>query len=1436
MSRAMTGELELTVLHDALHGDALGYVASFAVTDQLLVATGGTSSRHPFVCASSNARHFESLKTPRELGLRDILAVGDALWVCGEYGQLACSRDGGQTWKLFDTGTDACLFALALAPDGAVWVVGDAGYAGRVLGERTSLLDFGTTARLASIHVVQGEIVVLGGDGNVYRWREGGVTKVATGATKPLTALTVTKHGTWVLTGDGGFVARSPDGTWFTRVRANVDVDLEAVATLADGRVVAVGDRGIALASADDGRTWVTLDTKLTAHLWSVERFGGGALIGGDDGLVLKVAPPGDATWADRVNVFGGAKPLDVVFAAGPDGFIAKGLPELLGKTDMTPPPSAEAGVFERAYGVQFPVEMKKLLDAVRGRDVHAAFEELRLETSFAPDAGEGNLFELLVRRDQEGYLCTGLAEAFCGVFCLGSQGNGDTYHVELYEWDGPRQVLHYDHETHAFTGVFADSVDSLVYLAALARAKQANAISDEAFGIGLRKLYGKVTPTWHFAIDDLDADFKRLDPKRRDTEFFFYRARWIVALLKNDGVTEVDDIARLFNADFNQVLPHDQLAARFEACEKFIPTALYSMWRAFLFDEPELARYLEIGRRNRSRLVRDAAKLIDELRDGRNELGTIKDVRARLEAFRALDLDPRRADARKAEGDAKAKAAESRKEGVVVELERTVRSAWTDLAWRWLDDGVAHRALLGKLDGTELASQLAALDELRELGDDDREVAVPMLAEQLAPELEAVLVGSLVRNDRLEDALPDASGGDDDDESVGWDAIDRALEPFYGTSDPHAHYGTTLPYMLGGNDPLHGISVYLRSDPQPHFHFVTYGFTDLFVKETEDPEESGFGFELSLRLRRAPDETDVPTWALNFLQNLGRYVFGTGNRFDAGHKMGLNGPIALGHDTKLTAILFAEDPELREIDSPFGKAKFIEVVGITDDEYRLIQEWSTTGLVEILRKKLPFLITDLTRPSVLADAEIRREVAERVDAEGSSEDLTFAGEMTLTTDDGHVRIEMGALYAAALPRAMRGRLRHGRSYTLRGRDATLTLEPGTVAGYTRETDELVLALPKDLVAEIEARLAPGVTGAYRFETWPALEVVVGISFIRDQAGRAVEVRGVTDPDEAERLLAAENLHVHDADEDDDEDADDEDVDDADEDDYVPPPDRLTAALAMTEKALRLSPDDEDVQFTHAMLLLDGEKAGLGGSIEALLALVRTFAPGVRLNVATRMGKTGHERFVEVVDAVLSGMSPSRVVVAQTIARGPSAMITSYGDVATELFSDLGEAILQHAPDRLARLAPVLPADVNLLSELAWKAIQADEPLQATTVYERLLDLPIPDEGDERTNYLRALNNACVQAHAGKAYELAARIADRAQPVAHENPYIFHSAACAYAAIGDYAKAFEQVKLAVEHEYDHLGKVEVDSDLGALLEWPEFKALFRDWHARQEGN
>src|SRR5436305_1277777 len=140
----MTADLELTVLQD--QNDELGYVAGFAVTNRMILVAGGTSAKLPTVLASSNARRFEPRTTPRNLGLRDVLVVGDALWTCGEHGQLACTRDHGATWTLFETGTEACLFALALAPDGAVWVVGEGGYAARMLGDRPERVELGTSA------------------------------------------------------------------------------------------------------------------------------------------------------------------------------------------------------------------------------------------------------------------------------------------------------------------------------------------------------------------------------------------------------------------------------------------------------------------------------------------------------------------------------------------------------------------------------------------------------------------------------------------------------------------------------------------------------------------------------------------------------------------------------------------------------------------------------------------------------------------------------------------------------------------------------------------------------------------------------------------------------------------------------------------------------------------------------------------------------------------------------------------------------------------------------------------------------------------------------------------------------------------------------------------------------------------------------------------
>lgn len=83
----------------------------------------------------------------------------------------------------------------------------------------------------------------------------------------------------------------------------------------------------------------------------------------------------------------------------------------------------------------------------------------------------------------------------------------------------------------------------------------------------------------------------------------------------------------------------------------------------------------------------------------------------------------------------------------------------------------------------------------------------------------------------------------------------------------------------------------------------MTYGLTELYDKTSPRADESGFGFELTLRLTREQGEMDPPAFALNFLQNLARHVFGSGHVFSHGHTMDLNGPIALGRTTRIAAV-----------------------------------------------------------------------------------------------------------------------------------------------------------------------------------------------------------------------------------------------------------------------------------------------------------------------------------------------------------------------------------------------------------------------------------------------------------------------------------------------------------------------------------------------------
>ncbi len=169
-----------------------------------------------------------------------------------------------------------------------------------------------------------------------------------------------------------------------------------------------------------------------------------------------------------------------------------------------------------------------------------------------------------------------------------------------------------------------------------------------------------------------------------------------------------------------------------------------------------------------------------------------------------------------------------------------------------------------------------------------------------------------------------------------------------------------------------------------------------------------------------------------------------------------------------------------------------------------------------------------------------------------------------------------------------------------------------------------------------------------------------------------------------------------------------------------------------------------------------------------------------------------------------------------------------------EELADLVASVARHAPAHLTTLLAKLPDDVALVPHLYNASFSVDRPL-GLEILRRVLSLPEPpkDAGEARTALVMAWNNACIHAHALGNYKLAVELAKGGQPYAPENPYIYHSAACAFAAVGDIDAAIEQVAHAIEHEYEHTEKMETDADLAPLQADARFGQLFNDWREKR---
>ncbi|MGG4496074.1 suppressor of fused domain protein [Brevibacillus reuszeri] len=347
---------------------------------------------------------------------------------------------------------------------------------------------------------------------------------------------------------------------------------------------------------------------------------------------------------------------------------------------------------------------------------------------------------------------------------------------------------------------------------------------------------------------------------------------------------------------------------------------------------------------------------------------------------------------------------------------------------------------------------------------------------------------------------------------SVGWDAIDEEMTKIYGQQEPK-HYGTYLPYALGGPDPLDGISAYKAEKPVPHWHFVTYGFSELYDKESENLEDSGYGFELTFRLIRGEDEEEPPAWALNLLQNMGRYVFNSGNVFRAGDYLDANGPICLDADTELTALAFVQDPDLAEIDTPNGRVQFLQMVGITGDELESMQTWNTLGVLAAGFPYIPSYMTDLERTSLLQIPAVSEAIRQGAEEEGSNTGLLYVSQ--LAWEPGKkgwfsktpATLQLGAKQAEIIGKLLLGRIRKGNRLRLIGADIQVIFEPGEKPGFVSEEDEVRIVLDDPTTVEMSKNLLPK-ESKFEIAGLAGISIQILKTNITDSDGNVVKVIG----------------------------------------------------------------------------------------------------------------------------------------------------------------------------------------------------------------------------------------------------------------------------------------------------------------------------------------
>ncbi len=306
------------------------------------------------------------------------------------------------------------------------------------------------------------------------------------------------------------------------------------------------------------------------------------------------------------------------------------------------------------------------------------------------------------------------------------------------------------------------------------------------------------------------------------------------------------------------------------------------------------------------------------------------------------------------------------------------------------------------------------------------------------------------------------------------------------------------------GKHELSGCVAVRLEHPVPHWLVVSRGFTELEEKTEDDPEVSGWGFELTCRL---PARSSAPDfgWIVNWMENVSAYLSSQVTMLEPYHHIPMWQATT---EDELAAIIFVEEPELAPTRSRNGSFGFLQLVAVTTGEYEALQAWDPAALVALMFERDPLLLVDAHRKSFLKDPEFARAVADGQAREGSSTSFVHGVTIFWASTPGGIEVHLSVEAVALVRWAIAARLDHGKGMLLYGErrkalrpdgslvvssQVNVALQPEKGPSEITSSDDggklCVLRLNADARAEIAQM--PDAPGTYVFRGLKGVKLIV---------------------------------------------------------------------------------------------------------------------------------------------------------------------------------------------------------------------------------------------------------------------------------------------------------------------------------------------------------